>query len=624
MCGIAGIFGFEDTTLLKRMLNIIKHRGPDDEGTFSDDSASLGVRRLAIVDIERGKQPMHNEEETVWIVFNGEIYNFPEVRDELIRLGHRFETRTDTETTVHAYEQWGTDCLQKLNGMFAFAIWDKNKRRLFLARDRIGIKPLYYYGTPKRFLFASEIKALITDPNVTRKPNDQAVCEFLLAGFQSHVGMTFFADIKELPPAHYMTVDQNQLTLKRYWNLNATEPKESRTDEYYATQFRGLLLDAIKVRLPVNLAIGSFLSGGLDSTSIVCLADSLLKSNPPSLVAGHNPQKLFSAFYHEAVADERPFIEEVGRAVRTPIDYVFPSDTMDLEDIKTFVYYMDEPVTVLNYYVYWCLARITKKHVRVTFSGQGPDEILAGHSDHFQVYVKELWKTRRFKKLLTEIIAGLGRYGPRSVLKSLIETLTPTKPQAKDLLDPRFVTSYKPDRLQKEGSLRTALLADLTRNRLPMHLRVGDRVSSAFCTETRCPYLDHKVVEYSFLLPESQKIKNGWGKYVLRNAVKGIVPESVRKRGKLGTPVPLDRWMKNLHHDISRILRSDRFRDRGYFNQPRVLEVYDRYYKGMLKRSERQFYGDVLWRILNVELWFEVFFDQPSSRHLNITLTELR
>jgi len=614
MCGIAGHLGSPDTQLLKNMLNSIRHRGPDDEGTFSDDSVALGARRLAIVDIEHGNQPMRNEQETVWAVFNGEIYNFPSIREELTKLGHKFDTRTDTETIVHAYEEWDVNCLQKFSGMFAFAVWDKTKKRLFLARDRIGIKPLYYYSSPDKFLFASEIKALIVDPEIPRKPNDRVIYNFLVTGFQSYTGDTFFTDIKELPPAHYMVVDQNQLSLKRYWNLAISKPKEPGTDRYYASRFRELLLDAIKIRLPENLSIGSFLSGGLDSTSIVCLANSILKSSSPSTNREQEHQKLFSAFYDEVVADERPFIEEVSRSVATKIDNVFPSATMRLDDLKTFVYHMDEPVTVLNYYAYWCLARITKDKVRITFSGQGPDEVLAGHADHFETYIRELWARKKIRRLLIELIAGINRLGPVRVMDHAAAMIRVRQVRMEELLGPKFVESHRKDQLLRErSSLDAALLTDVTRDRLPMHLRVGDRVSAAFSTETRLPYLDHRIVEFSFSLPETQKIKNGWSKFVLRNSVKGFIPESVRMRKKFATPIPLDRWMNGLDKEIRQILSSDRFRERKFFKSARVLDFYDRYCSGGLSRPERQFYGEMLWRILNLELWLEVFFDQQTE-----------
>ena len=611
MCGIVGYLGFQDTELLKNMLKSIRHSGPDDEGILSDDSIALGIRRLAIVDIEHGHQPMPNDGEAIWIVFNGEIYNFLEIRNELVKLGHRFHTKTDTETIVHAYEEWDVNCLQKLNGAFAFAIWDKRKRKLFLARDRLGIKPLYYYSCRDRFLFSSEIKALLVDPEVPRKPNEPVICTFLLTGFQKHAGDTFFAGIKELPPAHYMLADQKRLSLRRYWDPAAFKPGVMRTDKYYTSKFRELLLDAIKIRLPPTLTIGSYLSGGLDSTSIVCLVNEILKSSSLPVNRDRKSQKLFSAFYHEAVADERPFIEEVGRFVSTKINYVFPSAAIRWSDIRTFIYYMDEPVTVLNYYAYWCLARITKEQAKVTFSGQGPDEFLAGHNNHFLAYIKELWKRKKITRLLTELVAGLNRYGPASVIRQAIKTLTfRGGVRVEKLLDPQFVARHDLNQARKkDNSLRTTLLLDVTQNRLPMHLRVGDRVTSAFSLESRCPYLDHRIIEFSFSLPETQKIRNGQTKYVMRNAMKGFIPESVRRRKKLGTPIPLERWMKDLREEIREVFNSSKFRERGYFNQPAILEAFDRYCEGKLSRIGRQSYADMFWRILNLELWLETFFD---------------
>jgi asparagine synthase (glutamine-hydrolysing) len=610
MCGIVGYLGFQDTKLLENMLKSIRHRGPDDEGILSDDSIALGIRRLAIVDIEHGHQPMPNEGETVWIVFNGEIYNFLEIRNELVKLGHRFHTKTDTETIVHAYEEWDVNCLQKFNGAFAFAIWDKEKRKLFLARDRLGIKPLYYHSCRDRFLFSSEIKALLVYPEVPRKPNDPVIRMFLLTGFQKYTGDTFFASIKELPPAHYMLVDQKRLSLKRYWNPAAFKPGGMRADKYYTSKFRELLLDAINIRLPPTLTVGSYLSGGLDSTSVVCLANEILKSSSLSVHVDREPQKLFSAFYHEAVADERPFIEEVGRFVSTKINYVFPSAAIRWSDIRTFVYYMDEPVTVLNYYAYWCLARITKEQAKVTFSGQGPDEFLAGHNDHFLTYIKELWKRKRITRLLIELVTGLNRYGPVSAIRQAIKTLTFGGVRVEKLLDPQFVARHNLNQARKkDNSLHTALLLDVTQNRLPMHLRVGDRVTSAFSLESRCPYLDHRIIEFSFSLPETQKIRNGQSKYVMRSAMKGFIPESVRMRKKFGTPIPLELWMKDLREEIREVFNSSKFRERGYFNQPAILEAFDRYCDGKLNRSERQSHADIFWRILNLELWLETFFD---------------
>jgi asparagine synthase (glutamine-hydrolysing) len=613
MCGIVGCLGPLDMRLLNDMLAVIRHRGPDDEAIFLDDRVALGVRRLAIVDAEHGRQPLCNEKETVWGALNGEIYNFLEIKNELTRLGHTFHTNTDTETLVHAYEEWDFKCLQKLKGMFAFAIWDKDKQRLFLARDRLGIKPFYYCHRPNNLVFASEIKALLADKTIPRIPNDDMIVNFLITGHQEHTGETFFIGIKELLPGHYMFVDQEQMTTGKYWELAAFHPGEAKADEYYLSKFHELLLDAIKIRIPSNLVVGSYLSGGLDSTAIVCLTNEVLKS--PSLFRSLKPktQEIFSAFYSEAGANESPFIEEVGRCVKTKVNCVFPSSEISWTDIKKFVYYMDEPVTVLNYYTYWCLARTTKGHVKVTFSGQGPDEFLAGHPDHFLVYLKELWKTRQIARLVLELLSSLNRYGLFSILRQMRMTFTSRSVHAERLLDTRHVErQHRRLERTKIDSLYQALFVDVTQNRLPMHLRVGDRVTSAFSIESRFPYLDHRIIEFAFSLPANLKIRNGWSKYVLRNVTRGIVPESVRRRKKLGTPIPLERWIEDLYPKIVSAFGSSKFHQRGYFNQSAVLNICNRYHEKKLNSLERQIYADMLWRILNVELWFESFFDQQD------------
>jgi asparagine synthase (glutamine-hydrolysing) len=603
MCGIAGYLGSGDNILLGEMLDSIRHRGPDDEGVFFDDHVGLGTRRLAIIDVDHGNQPIHNEEKTLWIVYNGEIYNFQNIKNELTKLGHRFYTDTDTETLLHAYEEWDEECLKLLNGMFAFAIWDTKKKRLFLARDRLGIKPLYYYSSPQKFLFASEIKALLVDCEVPRVPNEPAICSFLLSGFQDTED-TFFSGIKELPQGHYMIVDKKGQRLSRYWRITDDSffnekfaPKDS------SSRFLELLSDAIKIRIPSKLSIGSYLSGGLDSTSIVCLTEKILRKTKIG-----KSQILISAFYHEASSNERPFVEEVGRLINTRINCVYPSTVKQWRDLKTFVYHLDEPVTVLNYYAYWCLARITTGLAKITFSGQGPDEFLAGHTNHFIAYLRELWKRRRIARMLSEIIPSLNKYGLLSILRYLVKNIALRGIRVEQLLNQRFVAANK-HRHQKGNSLRSALMLDVTHKRLPMHLRVGDRVTSAFSLESRFPYLDHRIVEFSFSLPPNQIILNGSTKHILRNAVKGVIPESARRRKKMGTPIPLESWLKEFRKEIIEIFKSRRFMERGYFNYSALIDVYNRYCNGKMNRFERDFYGDILWRVLNVELWLETFFD---------------
>jgi len=609
MCGIAGCFGHLEPSLLKDMLKILRERGPDDETVFVDAPISLGVTRLAIVDVKHGKQPLSNENGTIWGILNGEIHNFQELRSELEKLGHCFATACDTETLVHAYEEWDVGFIQKLNGMFAFAIWDKNKKMLLVARDRIGIKPLYYIKKGNRFVFASEIKALLADKTFQRVPNDPMIFDFLKSGFQKHNGETFFKGINELLPAHYMLIYQSGITLRKYWDIANSHPKETQTDKDVLVQFKSLLVDSIRIALPKDMAIGTYVSGGLDSSLIACLANSISHSPEFSNCANNQTNKFFSALYREVKADESPFIGEVSQLLGTKFNHVFPSLEIQWDDLKRFVYWMDEPVTVLNYYVYWCLSRITKDQVKVTFSGQGPDEFHAGHPDLLIVYLKELWYGKKIGRLVFEFLTSLSRYGFWRVSKEMLMRLASKRLSSKTLLNANHV-KRKQSRTKTISSLNEALFLDVTQNRLPMHLRVGDRVSSAFSIESRFPYLDHRVIEFVFSLPANQKIRNGWTKYLLRCSAKGVVPESVRLRKKMGTPIPLERWMENLHPMIIGVLTSKEFQERPYFSHVAILDLYHQYHEKEFNGFQRNLCAEMLWRILNVELWLESFFDK--------------
>jgi asparagine synthase (glutamine-hydrolysing) len=407
-----------------------------------------------------------------------------------------------------------------------------------------------------------------------------------------------------------MVIDRKGIAIKKYWELTTFSAYQVKTDKCAVSIFRELLMDAIKIQLPIDLCIGTYLSGGLDSSLIAGLTDELLNSPSSDSCKCSNQeiQELFSAIYNEANADERPFIDEVSRQLRTKVNYVFPSSQIQWNDLKRFVYFMDEPVTVLNYYVYWCLSRMTKGTAKVTFSGQGPDEFLAGHPDHLIVYLRELWKNRRIVRLFFEFVAGLNRYGFLNVLKEMLSRASSKGIHVKGLLKTENASGRKL-RTRAIDSLDYALFLDVTQNRLPMHLRVGDRVSSAFSIESRFPYLDHRIIEFAFSLPSDQKIRNGWTKYPLRFAAKGVVPESVRLRKKRGTPIPIELWMENLHPMIVSVFNSREFRGRSYFNHVAILDLYNRYHEKRLNRLQRKSCVEILWRILNVELWLESFFD---------------
>ncbi|MDH5770989.1 MAG: asparagine synthase (glutamine-hydrolyzing), partial [Candidatus Bathyarchaeota archaeon] len=526
---------------------------------------------------------------------------------------HKFQANSSAEVVVNAYEEYGFNCLSKLNGMFAFCLWDSKNRWLFSARDRLGMKPLYYYSCQERFSLASEIKGILTDPSVPRKPNKRFIFEYLVTGYPSQVGDTFFTEIKELTPAHYMVIDKDGIQVHKYWqptqHLKSNFP--AMDDNWCASKFRQLLRDSISIRLPTNLPVGTFLSGGLDSTSLAFLVDDVLKSKHSANTNGAELQEVFSAIYNEPTeqGDERYYIKHVEHALKTEVNYVFPAVVGEWNNIKQFVFHIEEPVAVFNYYVFWCLFQAAKQKVKVVFSGQGNDAILGGQTEHALIYFKELWKTKRIGNLLNELVKSLDWVLLWLVWSILFSRKAESK--ARMLLAPRFVAAYSQGEMPKEeASLQNALLNDVTKHAVE-YLRVDDRASSAFSMECRHPFLDHRIVEFAFSLPATQKIRDGWTKYVARNAMKGFIPEVIRnKRKKLGTPIPQQRWMRELRQNIRKLFESNKFRERKYFNQPAILEVFDRYCEGRLSRIERQYYSNVLWRILNLELWLETFFDK--------------
>lgn len=572
---------------------------------------ALGHRALKITNTPVPHQPLANEDRTIWITFDGEIYNKEQLIQQLQK-NHVFHTESSAEVVVHAYEEYGFNCLSKFNGMFAFCLWDSKNRWIFSARDRLGMKPLYYYNCQGRFILASEIKGILADPSVPRKPNEPFIYEYLVTGYPSQIGGTFFTGIKELMPAHYMVIDKSQIKIRKYWQpihpLKSNLP--TMDDNSCASRFRQLLRDSISIRLPANLPIGTFLSGGLDSTLIAFLVDDILKSKHSTKTKHAKLQEIFSAIYKEPTeqGDERYYIKEVEHALETEVNYVFPSVVGEWNNIKRFIFYIEEPVAVFNYYVFWYLFQTAKQKVKTVFSGQGADAILGGQAGHALIYFKELWKTKKIGKLLNELIKSLDWILLMLVWSILFSRKAESK--TKTLLAPKFAAVHSQSETQKEdASLQNALLRDVTQHAVE-YLRVDDRASSAFSIECRHPFLDHRIVEFAFSLPATQKIRDGWTKYVMRNAIKGFIPEAIRKnRKKFGTPIPQQRWMRELRRDIRKLFESNKFREREYFNQPAIIDVFDRYCKGKLNRVERRYYADVLWRILNLELWLETFFD---------------
>jgi len=603
---------------VKEICESLRHRGPDDEGYYFDKNIAMGHRALKLGNAPVIHQPLANEDDGIWITFDGEIYNKASIIQQLEK-NHVFKTNSSAELVVHAYEDDGFKCLNRLNGMFAFCLWDSENGLLFSATDRLGMKPLYYSKQQDLFLLSSEIKGILAHPTVSRTPNKRFIYDYLVKGYPARTGETFFKGIEEVMPAHYIVIDKKGIKIQEYWEpLQHAEPNlPIDDDQWCASHLRQLLEDSIRIRIPSDLPIGTFLSGGLDSTCIAFIVDEILKSNKSE----HSTdtkftgcQEIFSAIYERPTeqGDEKNFIEEVERALKTKINYVTPSVAGKWNDIKQFVSHIEEPVAVFNYYVFWCLYQAAGQKVKVVYSGQGADAILGGQRTHVMTYFGELLKKKKFGKYLKELATSLNwilpYFGYSMVFKRNEES------KAKNLLSQEFIAAYDSGKVSKEDStLQDALLRDVTQHAVE-YLRVDDRGSSAFHLECRHPFLDHRVVEFAFSLPPTQKIRNGWTKYVLRNAMKGLIPDLVRKnRRKAGTPIPQQRWMNDLKEDIRGLLESDKFRKREYFNQPAILNVFDRYCSGKLNRIQREYYTNILWRILNLELWLETFFDQDDT-----------
>lgn len=611
MGGICAVLTLNAGQLIKRICESLRHRGPDDEGFFVDKNLALGHRTLKLTNTPVSHQPLANEDGTIWITFDGEIYNAKQLKEQLEK-NHKFNTNSSAEVVVHAFEECGFKCLSNFNGMFAFCLWDSKNERLFSARDRLGMKPLYYYSCQGRTIIASEIKGILADPSVPRKLNKRFIYEYLVTGYPSQTGDTFFVGIKELMPGHYMVIDKSGIKIRKYWQpIQQLKSNILTKDDHWCTsRFRQLLRDSISIRLPANLPVGTFLSGGLDSTSIVFLVDDIIKSKHLSDAGRAKSQEVFSAIYEKPTeqGDERSYIKVAERALKTQVNYVFPSVVGEWDDIKRFVFDIEEPVAVFNYYVFWCLFQAATQKVKIVFSGQGADAILGGGAGHALVYFKELWKTKKIGKLLNELIKSLDWILLMLVWSILFSRKAESK--VKTLLAPKFAAVHsQSEKPNEDASLQNALLSDITQHAVE-YLRVDDRASSAFSIECRHPFLDHRIVEFAFSLPATQKIREGWTKYVMRNAMKGFIPEAIRKnRKKFGTPIPQQRWMRELRRDIRKLFESNKFREREYFNQPAILDVFDRYCEGRLGRLEREYYENVIWRILNLELWLEIFFD---------------
>ena len=658
MCGIAGILSLGatpppvDVAVLQRMNDRQAHRGPDGEGflvgwresgSFAhalvphtrgcDGRAAvqvaLGHRRLAILDLsDRGLQPMSAGDPRVWIVFNGEIYNHQELRRDLETRGYRFASRTDTEVLLVAYREWGDACLARLQGMFAFAIWDGNRGRLLCARDRLGIKPFYYATPSGAFAFASEMKALLAHPGVAPTPDDAAVLGFLIHANCDYGERTLLRQVKALPPSHSLTVDvaTGRIEVRRYWELVPQElngtPDRARLDG-----LRDLLGATMRSHLVSDVRAGSCLSGGIDSSTVVSLISAIRREQPEAATAVGDRLLTFTSCWPYRELDEREYAGAAARHVGAESHLVFPSAGDFWDTFARMAWQQDMPFPSISYYAQWCVMRAAKQAgVKVLLDGQGGDEVFGGYAKFRYAYLASLLRTGRFFPLAREVAAMLRqgdlyvlnlrggyRYLPTGLRRLLGADALLQKVLRADW--DRAVTDestpatrwWRYAREQSSGDAATLMqrvqVDDLLVDTLPLLLRMEDRSSMAFSLEARVPLLDHKVVEYGVSLPDHLKVKNGWSKYAIRETMRGILPEVVRTRKtKLGFAAPDRRWLAaDLRPQVSELLAGE-LRCEKYVDAAALR----RWYRAPAARTTTESYLG-LFRLLSLEMWMRAF-----------------
>src|SRR3989440_6900774 len=627
MCGIAGIVNLDgaaaDSTLLARMNEAIRQRGPDEEGSCLHANVGLAMRRLAIIDLAGGQQPITNEDRTCWIVFNGEIYNYRELKARLETLGHRFRTDCDTETIVHAYEEFGADCPRHLRGMFAFAIWDSRKQELFLARDRVGKKPLLYSKTGGAFLFGSEFSALLVHPSVGREVNREAIHDYL-SFMCVPAPQTAYRDIRKLEPGHSLTLKSDgEIKIERYWQPDFSK-KIKITEEEAGERALGLLREAVRVRLMSEVPLGAFLSGGVDSSAVVALMAEESGAPVKTFSIGFDEQD-FSELHHA-----RRVAERVGAEHH---EFIVRPDAMEV--LPLLVEHYGEPYADSSAIPTYYVSRETRRHVTVALNGDGGDECFAGYERYAAMRLAE-----RYRKLPAPLREGVikqavnllpsseaRRSRVRSVKRFLQAASLPPVERylrwtsvldraAKDELytdefrhqmaghDPARWLSPWFAQANGAGVVDASLLTD-TMTYLPNDLLVKvDIASMAVSLEARSPFLDHHVIEFAASLPEKFKLRGLTTKYLLKRVLKKLVPMENLNRPKMGFGVPIGHWFRNqMKKFLGETLLSDRALKRGFFKSAEVKRMFELHTRG------QQDYAHQLWTLLMLELWFERFID---------------
>lgn len=632
MCGICGIVWADrerriDQSLVYRMNSRLVHRGPDEDGYYAGDQALLAMRRLSIIDLQTGQQPVGNEGLNVWLVFNGEIYNYRELRKELEQAGHVFRSHSDSEVIVHAYEQYGDSCLERLNGMFAFAIWDETRRRLFLARDRLGIKPLFYWSDGRQLAFASELKALLAWPEVPTSVDLVALDQFLTLEYIPSP-RTIFAGIRKLPAGHWLSFDDGGVRLQEYWNPQPQSVPSS--EAQCVARLQELLADAVQLQLVSDVPLGAFLSGGIDSSTVVAY---MRQATP-------GPVRTFSIGFDDATYNELPYARIVSRQFGTEhYEEVLQPDIASMAE--ELVAHLDEPFADFSIFPTYLVSQMARRSVKVVLSGDGGDELFGGYDTY-----RAQQADRYYRRLPATVRHGMlpalfSRVRPRPAKKGLVNKakhFVQGGRQPAGLQHARWMMFldaeaksrlYAPEMQEAlNGCAATAALehhfeqaahldplaqqqyVDIKSYLVDDILTKVDRMSMAVSLEVRVPLLDHRIVEFALGLPAHLKLRRGTTKVILREAMKDLLPDSILNKPKEGFSIPLKHWLRGpLQPLMNDLLSEDSIRQRGYFS-PRTVSVWmDEHLSGRVNHSHR------LWALMVLELWHRQIPDGQAVHH---------
>jgi asparagine synthase (glutamine-hydrolysing) len=632
MCGIAGIVSTAagqhiEAATIHRMCQAIFHRGPDDEGIFVKDGIGLGMRRLSIIDLAGGRQPVFNEDRTIWIVFNGEIYNFPALREDLLKRGHQFSTHTDTEVIVHLYEEMGADCVSKLRGMFAFALYDERRRKLLMARDRLGKKPLHYALQGQRLLFGSEIKAILTVAPELAMVNNEALLQYMYFGYVPDP-LTAFTTIQKLPPGHLLEFQNGAIDIRQYWELPQYGAHPPRVEEECLEEMERRLAEAVRIRLISDVPLGALLSGGTDSSTVVALMAR----------ASSKPVKTFAIGFRHEDFNEAPYARMVAERYGTDHQELIVEPDV-LTTVETLTSLLEEPFSDSSIVPTYYVSQMARKHVTVALSGDGGDEIFAGYDryaaqlrhqafEQIPAWARRFYRGRVYPRLPADMLGKKFSYHVSLPWReryvdaiSLVPAFERDAPLLSDEFravlresgDPADVMYGYFDQAPANDQVSQMLYVDTKTYMVADVLTKVDRMSMAASLEVRVPLLDHEFVEWATGLPLHWKIRGRQQKYILRKLAERIgVPRKVLYRPKQGFAMPLVHWLKHeLRELIMTLLLDARTLQRGYFQERGIRQLLDEHFRGRRNHSGQ------IWRLLIFELWHRNYLERIRATDSN-------